>query len=175
MAIIATTLLAFSDIALIVSKEEFTNSTTPTLLVISFYFLFRGLRSRRTLDFVLAGYASVLSLYFYNGGRLAPFLLVMVLAYLFVLMPLLRLPGVYRESRNSSPGVGALRGLAQAARIQIRGSLHYAGQVLALAIACVCFASPFLTYFLDHQAQMNSRSVGVLIFDKQDIMVTKYH
>jgi hypothetical protein len=172
-AIIATFLLSVSDIALIVSKEQFSNSTTPVLLVAGFYFLFRGLRTRRTLNFVLAGYANILSLYFYNGGRLAPFMLAALLLYLFALLPLVRLPAIYKTLRATS-GVGRLRALGRAIGSQARGVFHYAGQIVALVIACVCFASPFLVYYVDHIEDMNSRSSGVMIFSMPEKMAATY-
>ena len=52
------------------SRQEFSNITTPLFLVTGFFFLFRGLADRRLINFVLAGYAHMLSMYFYMGGRL---------------------------------------------------------------------------------------------------------
>jgi hypothetical protein len=174
MAIVATFLLAVSDLALIVSKLEFSNSTTPLFLVLGLFLLFRGLRSGRTLEFVLAGYAFMLNLYFYNGGQIAPLLLVLVLAYLFLLMPVVRLPGVYAEVRERLSGISRLQALGQAARIQARGVYRYAGSILALAIASICLASPFGVYFIDHAEQMRHRAEGVLIFNLPDQMAAQY-
>jgi 4-amino-4-deoxy-L-arabinose transferase-like glycosyltransferase len=149
-ALIASVLLAISDVAAQVSKLEFSNGTTPFFLVLGFYFLSRGLRSRRTLDFVLCGYSYLASFYFYNGGRLAPFLLLLVLIYLFVLMP---------------SAVSGHRSLVT----------RYRGQLLALVIASICMASPWLVYFFDHTEEVNGRTRDTLIFNKPDRMASDYH
>ena len=75
-AIIAGVLLAISDVAIHFSRQEFSNITTPLFLVTGFFFLFRGLRNRRTDQFRAGRLRLMLSMYFYLGGRLTPFLVV---------------------------------------------------------------------------------------------------
>ncbi|MDQ3929321.1 MAG: PA14 domain-containing protein, partial [Chloroflexota bacterium] len=174
-AIIATTFLAISDVTIHFSRQEFSNITTPFFLTTGFYFLFRGLRTKRTLDFVLSGYAHMLSLYFYQGGRLTPILLAAVFAYLFVLIPLVRLPGTYYKARKLTPGLSRFKTLWRAAWAQGSAVLHYFPQVLIFAIACFCAASPFLVYFLDHQGDLNQRAGEKLIFNNEPRMVSQYH
>ena len=157
-AIIATLLLAFSDVAIHFSRAEFSNITTPAFLVAGFYFLFRGLRGRRTLDFILSGYAFMLSMYFYLGGRITPFLLLGVFAFMFLLSPLLRLPGTYRLIRNLTPGTNRLATLRSAITQQAGTVTHYFGQALVFVIACICFASPWLVYYLDHTQTLDQRT-----------------
>jgi sugar lactone lactonase YvrE len=173
-AIIASIFLAISDVAIHFSRQEFSNITTPLFLVTGFFFLFRGLADRRLTNFVLAGYAHMLSMYFYMGGRLTPFMLAAVAGYLFLLMPLVRLPGVYREFRQRLPAIGRLRALGRAVRREARGVWLYANQIIVFAIACFIFASPWLFFFIDHAATLNSRTNDKLIFNNSDRMVQQY-
>jgi hypothetical protein len=66
------------------SRISIINVTTPLAWAICFYFLLKGLRSRRPGDFVWAGLAGGLSMYTYYGTRLLPFLLAIFVAYLLV-------------------------------------------------------------------------------------------
>ncbi len=173
-AIIASILLAISDVAIHFSKQEFSNITTPLFLVTGFYFLSRGIRAKRTLDFVLAGYAFMLTMYFYMGGRLTPFLLVAVILYMFVVMPALRVPGVYVGIRKRMPSLSRLRALGRAVSQQATPALHYLGQLAILGIACLCFISPWLVYYIDNQNATGSRPNEKLIFNNVDRMVSNY-
>ena len=143
-AIIATLLLAFSDVAIHFSRAEFSNITTPAFLVAGFYFLFRGLRGRRSLELILAGYAFMLSMYFYLGGKITPFLLLGVFAFMFLLSPLLRLPGAYRLVRKLTPNTTRLTSIRTAIAQQARTVTNYFGQTVIFVIACICFISPWL-------------------------------
>ena len=139
-AIIASLLLAFSDIAIHFSKAEFSNITTPLFLTTGFFFLFKGLTTKRNIYFVLSGYGFMLSLYFYMGARLTPFMVIAVIGYIFLLMPVVRIPGAYFAIRKLTPQIGRLRALGRASTDQARSVVHYFGQLLVLAIACFCFA-----------------------------------
>jgi hypothetical protein len=66
------------------SRVSIINVTTPLVWAVCFYFLLRGLRSRRPGDFVMSGLAAGLSMYTYYGTRLLPYLLVVFLAYLLI-------------------------------------------------------------------------------------------
>ena len=174
-AIIATLLLAFSDVAIHFSRAEFSNITTPAFLVAGFYFLFRGLRGRRTLDFILSGYAFMLSMYFYLGGRITPFLLLGVFAFMFLLSPLLRLPGAYRLVRRLTPDTNRLASLRSAIAQQARTVTNYFGQTVIFVIACICFISPWTVYYLDHTQTLDQRTNEKLIFSNEATMVSQYH
>ena len=128
MAIIATSCSPFR-ISRSRKQAGVHNSTVPFFLTAGFYFLFKGFRSRRMLDFVAAGYLLMGNLYFYNGGQIAPILLLALLGYLFLLMPLVKLPGVYKQVRNRQPSDGRVRALGRAAKAQVRGVTQYAGQI----------------------------------------------
>jgi 4-amino-4-deoxy-L-arabinose transferase-like glycosyltransferase len=167
-AIIATTLLAVMDVSIYFGKLGLNNITTPFFLVVGFYFLFRGLRTRRTLDFVLSGYGFMLTLYFYFGGRLTPIMVAAVLGYLFLFMPIVRIPGAYLQMRRSVPGLSRLVALRDAAWQQARGVLHYAGQLVIFVIACVCMAAPWGVYYLDHRPEMEGRSRDKLILTESN-------
>ncbi len=66
------------------SRTSIINITTPFFWAICFYFLLRGLRSRRPGDFVWGGIAAGLSMYTYYGTRLLPYVLALFFAYLLV-------------------------------------------------------------------------------------------
>ena len=165
VAIIAAVLLAVSDVAIHFSRQEFSNISTPLFLVTGFFFFFRGLRDRRLLNFGLAGYALSLTMYFYLGGRLTLILAGAFIAYLFVLMPLTRLPALYRgwrEHQPESPAPGRLAA-GGAGHAGQRAAIQH--QLIVFALACVCFVTPWLGYFVDHQELWNERVNEKLIFN----------
>jgi 4-amino-4-deoxy-L-arabinose transferase-like glycosyltransferase len=83
-AIAGTALFAFSAVAVHYSRVTVNNIVTPFFWALCFFFLLRGLRSRRPLDWALAGLAGGLSEYAYYGTRLLPFILVAFFGYLLV-------------------------------------------------------------------------------------------
>lgn len=173
-AIIAALLLAISDVAIHFSRAEFSNITTPLFWTAGFFFLFRGLRSKRTINFVLSGYSFMLSLYFYMGARLTPFMMAAVIGYMFLLMPVVRIPGAYLSLRRLTPGLGRMRAFRDAVVGQARSVMHYFGQILILIIASFCLASPWLAYYADNQVGLNERTNEKLIFTNQARMASQY-
>ncbi|HKP53410.1 MAG TPA: PA14 domain-containing protein [Chloroflexia bacterium] len=171
MAIIASLLLSFMDVSLYFGKLGLNNIETPFFIVLGLYFFFKGVRSLKTLDFILAGYAFMLTLYFYFGGRLTPFLVIAIVAYMFLIMPILRLPGAYFDTRRREPHLQRAQALGRAALHQLRGVGQYVGKIIIFAVACVCLASPWLVYFQDHQNEMNTRANEKLIFNPGNIGV----
>ncbi len=171
MAIIASLLLSFMDVSLYFGKLGLNNIETPFFIVLGLYFFFKGVRSMRTLDFVLAGYAFMLTLYFYFGGRLTPFLVIAVVAYMFLIMPILRLPGAYFDTRRREPHLKRAQALGRAALHQLRGVGQYVGRIIIFGVACLCLASPWLVYFQDHQNEMNTRANEKLIFNPGNLGV----
>jgi 4-amino-4-deoxy-L-arabinose transferase-like glycosyltransferase len=83
-AIAGASILAFSAANVHYSRMALNNITTPFFWVLCFFFLLRGLRSRRPLDWTLAGLAAGLSEHFYYGTRLLPFILIAFVVYLLV-------------------------------------------------------------------------------------------
>ncbi len=83
-AIIAGFFIAFQSGALIFSREEFSNSTMPAFLAGAFYCVVRGLRTKRRLDFILAGFVAGFGLYYFAGGRLIAPTVGALLVYLAV-------------------------------------------------------------------------------------------
>jgi hypothetical protein len=81
-AALAAFALAVSAAAVHYSRISITNSTTPFCWAVCFYFLLRGLRSRRPGDFTWAGLAAGFSMYTYYGTRLLPYLLLAFGGYL---------------------------------------------------------------------------------------------
>ncbi|PZS06381.1 MAG: hypothetical protein DLM69_00065, partial [Candidatus Chloroheliales bacterium] len=64
--------------------------------ILAFYFFFKGLRSKRYLDFVWAGYSAAASLFFYPSSRSILILFVILIGYLFVTR-LRFLPNYWRQ------------------------------------------------------------------------------
>jgi 4-amino-4-deoxy-L-arabinose transferase-like glycosyltransferase len=66
------------------SRMALNNITTPFFWTICFFFIVRGLRTRRPTDWTIAGLAAGVSEHFYYGTRLLPFILGGFVIYLFV-------------------------------------------------------------------------------------------
>jgi 4-amino-4-deoxy-L-arabinose transferase-like glycosyltransferase len=92
-AIAGTSILAFSASNIHYSRLALNNITTQFFWTACFFFLLRGLRSRRPLDWALAGLSAGLSEYFYYGTRLLPFILLLFIGYILVFN--WRQPGQY--------------------------------------------------------------------------------
>lgn len=82
MALVATALLAVSHFHLHYSRLASNNIEDPLFATLVFYFLVRGLRSKRGSDYVLSGLALGLSQYFYMGSRLIPLLVMAFIGFL---------------------------------------------------------------------------------------------
>jgi 4-amino-4-deoxy-L-arabinose transferase-like glycosyltransferase len=83
-AIAGASVMAFSAANVHYSRMALSNITTPFFWTVCFFFLMRGLRSRKPADWTLAGLAAGISEHFYYGTRLLPFIVVGFLSYLFV-------------------------------------------------------------------------------------------
>jgi 4-amino-4-deoxy-L-arabinose transferase-like glycosyltransferase len=83
-AIGGTAILAFSASNVHFSRLALNNIATPFFWAVCFFFLLRGLRSRKPVDWAAAGLAAGLSEHFYYGTRLLPFVLAGFFAYLLV-------------------------------------------------------------------------------------------
>ena len=81
-AMAGSTMMAFSVSNIHYSRLALNNIVTQFFWVICFFFLLRGLRSRRPGDWILAGLSAGLSEYFYYGTRLLPFILAMFMLFL---------------------------------------------------------------------------------------------
>lgn len=84
-AITGATIMAFSAADVHYSRMALNNITTPFFWTLCFFFLLRGLRSRRPTDWALAGLTGGLSEHFYYGTRLLPLILIGFGAYLLVI------------------------------------------------------------------------------------------
>ncbi|HKF43654.1 MAG TPA: glycosyltransferase family 39 protein [Thermoanaerobaculia bacterium] len=146
-AVAATLLLAVSGPAIHFSKQEFSNITTPMLLVAGFLFLVRGFEERRMLPFVLAGYAHLACLYFYLGGRLTPLIAAAFFAYLL-------LAAALRKRFADIPPL-------------LRAGFFYAA-------AAICMAGPWIAYYVDHRHEWDSRVNEKLIFRQPATMESLY-
>lgn len=89
----ATFLLATGGWHITFSKVGWRAIMVPLFEVLAFYFLWRGLKSGRKLDFVWAGLALALCLNTYEGGRVAP-----VIMGLFILYKLITERGFLRRN-----------------------------------------------------------------------------
>jgi 4-amino-4-deoxy-L-arabinose transferase-like glycosyltransferase len=79
-ALLATFLLAVSHPFIALNRLGINYTQTTLFEVTTFYFLFRGLRSRKWWDFAISGLFMGAGLYLYYASRLVPFI---VLAFLF--------------------------------------------------------------------------------------------
>lgn len=77
----ATFLLATGGWHVTLSKVGWRAIMVPLFEVLVFYFLWRGLKSGRKLDFVWAGLALALSLNTYEGARVAPVIMGLIILY----------------------------------------------------------------------------------------------
>jgi len=66
------------------SRVSILNVTTPFAWAVCFYFLLKGLGSRRPSDFMWSGLAAGVSMYTYYGARLLPYVLAAFVLYLVV-------------------------------------------------------------------------------------------
>lgn len=82
--LIAGCMLATSYWAINFSRIGFRAIMTTFLLTFSFYFFFRGLRTRRLTDFLISGAIFGLGLHTYVAFRLAPLILILLLPALFL-------------------------------------------------------------------------------------------
>jgi 4-amino-4-deoxy-L-arabinose transferase-like glycosyltransferase len=83
-AIAGTAILAFSTSNIHYSRLALNNIVPQFFWAACFFFLLRGLKLRRPLDWALAGLSAGLSEYFYYGTRLLPFIMILFVSYLLV-------------------------------------------------------------------------------------------
>jgi 4-amino-4-deoxy-L-arabinose transferase-like glycosyltransferase len=83
-AIAGASVMAFSAANMHYSRMALNNITTPFFWATCFFFIVRGLRTRRPIDWALAGLAAGVSEHFYYGTRLLPFILAGFVIYLFL-------------------------------------------------------------------------------------------
>ncbi len=83
-AVAGTAIFAFSASNIHYSRLALNNITTQFFWTVCFFFLLRALRSRRPLDWAVAGISAGLSEYFYYGTRLLPFILILFICYTLV-------------------------------------------------------------------------------------------
>jgi 4-amino-4-deoxy-L-arabinose transferase-like glycosyltransferase len=83
-AIAGASVMAFSAANVHYSRMALNNITTRFFWTLCFCLIMRGPRSRRAVDWTLAGLAAGVSEYFYYGTRLLPFVLIAFVVYLLV-------------------------------------------------------------------------------------------
>nr|AIA15837.1 Dolichyl-phosphate-mannose-protein mannosyltransferase [uncultured bacterium] len=84
-AIAGGIIFSFSAVELNYSRITLNNIVTPFFWTVCFFFVLRGLRTRRPIDWLLAGLAGGLGEHFYYGTRLLPFILIGFMLYLLVI------------------------------------------------------------------------------------------
>jgi 4-amino-4-deoxy-L-arabinose transferase-like glycosyltransferase len=84
VAVLAGFFMSFQSGALLFSRQEFSNVTIPALETASLYFLVKGLRSRRHLDFLVSGLIAGFAVYYFAGGRLIGPVALLFMGYLAV-------------------------------------------------------------------------------------------
>jgi 4-amino-4-deoxy-L-arabinose transferase-like glycosyltransferase/sugar lactone lactonase YvrE len=84
VGVLAGALMAVSDFAIQFSRTAGESTLTLLTWVACFYFLYKALKHRRPLDFVLSGLAGGFTLYTYGSGKLLPLVMLGVAVYLLV-------------------------------------------------------------------------------------------
>src|SRR5207253_1448609 len=82
--LVAAALLTISDFAIQFSRTAGESTISMLTWTACFYYLFRGLKTMRPLDFVWSGFAAGLTMYTYASGRLLPIFLAVAGVYLLV-------------------------------------------------------------------------------------------
>lgn len=82
--LVAAGLLAVSDFAIHFSRTAGESTITLFTWAACFYYLYKGLRTMRWLDFALSGLAGGLTLYGYVSGKLLPLFLAVLALYLLL-------------------------------------------------------------------------------------------
>jgi 4-amino-4-deoxy-L-arabinose transferase-like glycosyltransferase len=83
-ALVGAYLIAFSYWAINFSRIGFRAIMVPFILVFAFYFIFRGLRTKKFHDFVIAGFIYGLGLHTYIAFRVSPLVLITLLIALII-------------------------------------------------------------------------------------------
>ncbi|PIR73774.1 MAG: hypothetical protein COU40_00690 [Candidatus Moranbacteria bacterium CG10_big_fil_rev_8_21_14_0_10_35_21] len=81
LALISSFLLAISFWAINFSRIAFRAVMLPMLLVFSFYFIFRGLRTKKWWDFAIGGFIFGIGIHTYIAWRIAPLILILMLVF----------------------------------------------------------------------------------------------
>lgn len=82
--LIGAYLIAFSYWAINFSRIGFRANMVPFILIFAFYFLFKGLRTRKLHDFIIAGLIYGLGLHTYIAFRVSPLVLIALLVSLII-------------------------------------------------------------------------------------------
>lgn len=82
--LIGAYLIAFSYWAINFSRIGFRAIMVPFILTFAFYFLFKGLRTKKLHDFIIAGFIYGLGLHTYIAFRVSPLVLVVLLISLLI-------------------------------------------------------------------------------------------
>jgi 4-amino-4-deoxy-L-arabinose transferase-like glycosyltransferase len=83
-ALISAFLVSTAFWAINFSRISFRANTLPTVLVFSFYFLMRGVRTKKWYDFAAGGLVFGLGLHTYIAFRIAPLILIVMLVTLMI-------------------------------------------------------------------------------------------
>lgn len=84
VGLIAAALIAVSDFAIQFSRTAGESTTTMLTWIVCIYYLYKALKYRRPLDFVLCGLGAGLTQYGYVSGKLLPVFLIFVAVYLLL-------------------------------------------------------------------------------------------
>lgn len=120
------------------NRIGFRANLTPLILVFTFYFFWRAIRTRRLIDFILSGLIFGLGFYTYISFRLA----VIVLAFLLIFWFFVALKEKWHRK--------------------------YITYSLLLILVIIIVALPIGIYFLKHPQDFISRSLGVSIFEQEN-------
>lgn len=77
VALISAFFVATSFWAINFNRISFRANMLPFVLVFGFYFLFRGIRTKKYLDFIIGGFIFGIGMHTYIAWRIAPFILIL--------------------------------------------------------------------------------------------------
>ncbi|MDQ3931177.1 MAG: glycosyltransferase family 39 protein, partial [Chloroflexota bacterium] len=80
--LVAMALIALSDFAIQFSRTAGESTIAILTWTVCFYYLYKAIKTRRPLDFVLSGLAAGLTLYTYASGKLLPIFIALAALYL---------------------------------------------------------------------------------------------
>jgi 4-amino-4-deoxy-L-arabinose transferase-like glycosyltransferase len=136
IALLSAFFLAISFWHINFSRVGFRAIVTPLILVFSFYFFFRGLRTRKVWDFLLSGLIFGAGFHTYISFRLAALLLAFALIFWFFVS------------------------------LKEKWSVKFFVFTSLLLLAVFIVALPIGLYFLENPKDFMSRAMGVSVFEQ---------
>lgn len=167
-AVFAGFSVVFLTVILHNSRQSSNNIATGLWWTLCFYFLLKGLRSRKPGDFVWAGLWAGTSMYTYYGTRLLPYLFGVFLLYLLIFH---QRAFVEHMGHFVLVGVGFMVGFGPLFAYFTRNPLKWAGRGLSELVVPLAVPSnwdEWVRYWNIISAQMRQNFLSVSVIPAQD-------